>query len=60
MRIVIELKKDSNAEIIISNLAKINSPNQLWCNIFSLIKGKLAQLNLKQYLNFFLSFRGNN
>ena len=42
MRIVIELKKDFNTELVISNLYKNNSPNQFWCNILALIKGKLS------------------
>ncbi len=58
MRIVIELKKDSNSELIISNLYKKTT---LQCNFgaifLALIKGKPVQLNLKQYLNYFLEFR---
>ena len=58
MRIVIELKKDSNAEIIISNLYKKTALQTNFGGIFlALIKGKPIQLNLKQYLNFFIDFR---
>ena len=58
MRIVIELKKDSNAELIISNLYKKTTLQTNFGAIFlALIKGKPIQLNLKQYLNFFLEFR---
>ncbi len=58
MRIVIELKKDSNAELIISNLYKKTTLQTNFGAIFlALIKGKPIQLNLKQYLNFFLDFR---
>ena len=58
MRIVIELKKDSNAELIISNLYKKTTLQTNFGAIFlSLIKGKPIQLNLKQYLSFFLEFR---
>ena len=58
MRIVIELKKDSNAEIVISNLYKKTSLQTNFGAIFlALIKGKPVQLNLKQYLNYFLEFR---
>ena len=58
MRIVIELKKDSNAEVIISNLYKKTTLQTNFGAIFlALIKGKPVQLNLKQYLNFFLEFR---
>ena len=35
MRIVIELKKDSNSDIVISDLYKNSSTIKLWCNIFS-------------------------
>jgi len=58
MRIVIELKKDSNSELIISNLYKKTTLQTNFGAIFlALIKGKPVQLNLKQYLNFFLEFR---
>ncbi len=58
MRIVIELKKDSNAELIISNLYKRTTLQTNFGAIFlALVKGKPVQLNLKQYLNFFLEFR---
>ncbi len=58
MRVVIELKKDSNPEIIISNLYKKTSLQSNFGAIFlALVKGKPIQLNLKQYLNYFLEFR---
>ncbi len=58
MRIVIELKKDSNAELVISNLYKKTTLQTNFGAIFlALIKGKPIQLNLKQYLSFFLEFR---
>ncbi len=58
MRIVIELKKDSNAEIVISNLYKKTALQTNFGAIFlALVKGKPVQLNLKQYLNYFLEFR---
>jgi len=58
MRIVIELKKDSNAELIASNLyKKTNLQTNFGAIFLALIKGKPIQLNLKQYLNFFLEFR---
>ncbi len=58
MRIVIELKKDSNTELIISNLYKKTTLQTNFGAIFlALIKGKPVQLNLKQYLNYFLEFR---
>ena len=58
MRIVIELKKDSNAEFIISHLYKKTTLQTNFGAIFlALIKGKPIQLNLKKYLNYFLEFR---
>jgi DNA gyrase subunit A len=58
MRIVIELKKDSNSELVISNLYKKTTLQTNFGAIFlALIKGKPVQLNLKQYLNYFLEFR---
>jgi len=58
MRIVIELKKDSNAEIVISNLYKKTTLQTNFGAIFlALIQGKPVQLSLKQYLKYFLEFR---
>ena len=58
MRIVIELKKDSNSELVISNLYKKTSLQTNFGAIFlALIKGKPVQLNLKKYLNYFIEFR---
>ncbi len=58
MRIVIELKKDSNSELVISNLYKKTTLQTNFGAIFlALINGKPVQLNLKEYLNYFLEFR---
>ncbi|MBO8242867.1 DNA topoisomerase 4 subunit A [Prochlorococcus marinus XMU1411] len=58
MRIVVELKKDSNTELVISNLYKKTTLQTNFGAIFlALIKGKPVQLNLKQYLDYFLEFR---
>ena len=58
MRIVIELKKDCNTDLIISNLFKKTTLQNNFGAIFlALIKGKPTQLSLKQYLNYFLEFR---
>ncbi len=58
MRIVIELKKDSNSELVISNLYKKTTLQTNFGAIFlALIKGKPIQLNLRKYLNYFLEFR---
>ncbi len=58
MRIVIELKKDANYELVISNLYKKTTLQTNFGAIFlALIKGKPVQLNLKKYLNYYLEFR---
>ena len=58
MRIVIELKKDSNAELVISNLYKKTTLQTNFGAIFlTLIEGKPIQLSLKEYLSYFLKFR---
>ncbi len=58
MRIVIELKKDFNPDIVISNLYKKTTLQTNFGAIFlALIKGKPVQLNLKEYLDYFLQFR---
>ncbi len=58
MRIVIELKKDSNSDIVISNLYKKTTLQTNFGTIFlALIDGKPIQLTLKQYLDYFLEFR---
>jgi len=58
MRIVIELKKDSNSDIVISNLYKKTSLQTNFGSIFlALINGKPIQLTLKKYLEYFLEFR---
>jgi len=58
MRIVIELKKDSNSEIVISNLFKKTALQSNFGAIFlALVNGKPIQLTLRNYLNYFLEFR---
>ena len=58
MRILIELKKDSNPEIVISNLYKKTSLQSNFGVIFlALVDGKPVQLTLRKYLNYFLKFR---
>ena len=58
MRVVIELKKDFNPEIVISNLYKKTSLQSNFGAIFlALINGKPIQLTLRNYLNYFLEFR---
>jgi len=58
MRIVIELKKDSNSEVVKANLYKKTSLQSNFGVIFlALVNGKPIQLTLRKYLNYFLEFR---
>ena len=58
MRIIIELKRDFNQDIVISELYKKTSLQSNFGGIFlALVKGKPVQLTLKQYLKHFLEFR---
>ena len=58
MRIVIELKKEYNRDIVISNLYKKTSLQSNFGAIFlALINGKPVQLTLRNYLDYFLDFR---
>ena len=58
MRIVIELKKDSNSKIVVSNLFKKTALQSNFGAIFlALVNGKPVQLTLRKYLNYFLGFR---
>ncbi len=58
MRIVIELKKDCNSELVISDLyKKTNLQTNFGAIFLALIKGKPVQLNLRQCLSYFLEFR---
>ncbi len=58
MRIIIELKRDINQELLISELYKKTSLQTNFGAIFlALVNGKPIQLSLKNYLNNFLEFR---
>ncbi len=58
MRIMIELKRDINQELVISDLYKKTSLQNNFGAIFlALINGKPVQLSLKNYLNYFIEFR---
>ncbi len=58
MRIVIELKKESNSELVISSLYKKTTLQSNFGAIFlALVNGKPIQLTLRKYLNYFLEFR---
>jgi len=58
MRILIELKKNINIELLISDLYKKTSLQTNFGAIFlALVNGKPVQLSLKEYLKHFLEFR---
>ena len=58
MRIIIELKRDFNQDIVISELYKKTSLQSNFGGIFlALVNGKPVQLSLRQYLKHFLQFR---
>ena len=58
MRIIIELKRDINQELIISELYKKTTLQTNFGAIFlALVNGKPIQLSIKNYLNNFLKFR---
>ena len=58
MRIIVELKKNVNSDLVISDLFKKTSLQTNFGAIFlALINGKPVQLSLKEYLKQFLKFR---
>jgi len=58
MRIIIELKRDINQELLIAELYKKTTLQTNFGAIFlALVNGKPIQLSLKNYLNNFLKFR---
>ena len=58
MRIIIELKKNINSDLVISDLYKKTSLQTNFGAIFlALINGKPVQLSLREYLKQFLEFR---
>ena len=58
MRIIIELKKNINSELVISDLYKKTSLQTNFGAIFlALINGKPVQLSLREYLKQFIEFR---
>jgi DNA gyrase subunit A len=58
MRIVIELKKDANAEIVVNNLFKYTQLQSSFnVNNIALVNGRPKLLNLKDLLRYFVEFR---
>lgn len=58
IRVVVELKRDANAEVVLNNLYK-QTPLQtsFAYNILALNRGRPEQLNLRKVLNGFIDFR---
>ncbi|MBK1693273.1 DNA gyrase subunit A [Chromatium weissei] len=58
MRIVIELKRDTHAEVLLNNLFQHTQMQQVFgINMVALVDGQPLTLNLKQILEFFLRHR---
>ena len=58
IRIVIELKRDATAEVVLNQLYRFTPlQTSFGCNLLALNKGKPEQLNLKMYLEEFIEFR---
>ncbi|MGB6230424.1 MAG: DNA gyrase subunit A [Litorimonas sp.] len=58
MRVVIELKRDANAEVVLNQLYRFTPMQQNFSsNMLALNGGKPEQMNVRQMLEAFLSFR---
>ena len=58
IRIVIELKRDATAEVVLNQLFRFTPlQTSFGCNLLALNKGRPEQLNLKKYLEEFIEFR---
>ncbi len=58
IRVVIELKRDSTPQVVLNKLYKFTSlQTNFGVNMIALVKGEPKLLNLKRYLEEFISFR---
>lgn len=58
MRIVIEIKRDGHAEVVLNQLYKHTAlQTSFGCNMLGLVHGKPQQLTLKDFLTNFIEFR---
>lgn len=58
MRVVVELRRGANAEVVVNNLYKQTSLQTTFpCNMVALVDKTPQTLNLKQFLELFLDFR---
>lgn len=58
MRIVFELRRDANAQVVLSNLYKYSAlQSSFGVNNICLVKGRPLLLNLQQLIHYFVEFR---
>ena len=58
MRVVVELKRGTNAEVVLNNLYKHTQLQKRFsCNLVALVAGTPRTLSLKDFLSHFLEFR---
>lgn len=58
MRVVVELRRGANAEVVVNNLYKQTALQTTFpCNMVALVDKTPQTLNLKQFLEHFLDFR---
>ncbi len=58
MRIVVELRRDANAQVVLSNLYKYSAlQSSFGVNNICLVKGRPRLLNLQQLIQYFVEFR---
>lgn len=58
MRVVVELRRGANAEVVVNNLYKQTNLQTIFpCNMVALVDKTPQTLNLKQFLEHFLDFR---
>ena len=58
MRVVVELRRGANAEVVVNNLYKQTNLQTIFpCNMVALVDKSPQTLNLKQFLEQFLDFR---
>jgi len=59
MRVVIELKRDASSEVVLNNLYRFSQlQTSFGVNMLALDNGRPAQMNLKEMIAIFVTFRG--
>jgi len=60
MRIVVDIKKDANANVVLNKLFKLTAlQSSFSVNNIALVKGRPRQLNLKELIHYFVEHRHN-